>query len=106
MLGLVYIGYFVLGLLQLIAILAGLNEWTGLHVGLLVPLAVFIAYTPLVGTIVGLIVAVNIWQWTWLLASAVFLTPFFLIVLLVMRLDTVEGSSANSGDSILIPRRR
>ena len=103
MLGLVYIGYFVLGPACSARCSRLIFICTGLHMGLLVPLAVFIAYTPLVGTVVGLIVAVNIWQWTWLLASAVFLTPFFLIVLLVMRLDTVEG---NPGDSIPIPRSR
>lgn len=75
----VYLG---LGLLQLAATIAGLEEWIGLHWLIAVPVSFFIAYFPLVGTVIGMLGAVTAWGWSWLAAFALFFGPFLVVVTL------------------------
>ena len=81
---LVVIAYLILGLFQLAAVMAGLEDWIGLHWTIAALLALFIAYIPLVGTVVGMFGAVTAWHWSWLQASALFFGPFVVIVVFSM----------------------
>jgi hypothetical protein len=76
--------YFGLGLLQLAATIAGLEEWIGLHWLIAVPVALFIAYFPLLGTVIGMLGAVAAWGWSWLAAFALFFGPFLVVVILTL----------------------
>lgn len=76
------IAYAILGLFQLAAVMAGLEDWVGLHWIFAVVAAFFIAYIPVVGTVVGMFGAVTAWQWSWLQAGTLFFGPFVAIVVL------------------------
>lgn len=76
----IFIGYIALGLFQLAAVMAGLETWLGLHWMIAGPLAFFIAYIPLVGTVTGMFGAVTAWHWSWLQASLLFFAPFIVII--------------------------
>ena len=78
------IAYFILGLVQLAAIMSFFDDWVGLHWLLSGFLAFFICYIPLVGTVVGMYGAVKAWGWSWMDASMLFLGPFVVIVVLVI----------------------
>jgi hypothetical protein len=82
--------YVGLGLLQLDATFAGLEDWLGLHWIIAGPLALFLAYFPLVGTIVGMFGAVSAWGWSWLQAGALFFGPFVVIVTLTLISGGIE----------------
>lgn len=90
MLGLVYLGYFILGMFQFAAIMAGLQDWTDLSWSIAVPLAVFIAYMPLVGTVVGMFAAVTAWHWSWLSAAVMFIGPVLIIIMLAIRVEPAD----------------
>ena len=79
-----FIGYVLLGLFQTIAVIAGLEGWTGLHWIITVPFAVYIAYIPVVGTVIGMIGAVNAWHWSWLHAGGLFIGPFVVILFITL----------------------
>jgi hypothetical protein len=92
----VFIAYAILGLFQLAAIMAGLEDWIGLHWIIAVPLAFFIAYTPLLGTVVGMFGAVTAWQWSWLQASVLFFWPLVVIAVIATGAGVLEKSSNRS----------
>jgi hypothetical protein len=75
-----FIGYVLLGLFQTIAVIAGLVGWTGLHWVITAPLAFFIAYIPVVGSVIAMIGAVNAWHWSWIHAGGLFLGTFVIIL--------------------------
>lgn len=77
------IGYILLGLFQLAAIMAGLEEWLGLHWIFAIMLASFIAYIPLLGTIVGVMGAMEAWHWDLWQSIGLFFGPLILIVTVV-----------------------
>ena len=79
---LLVIGYIVLGLFQFAAVVAGLEEWVGLHWIIAVPLSIFIAYIPLIGTVVGMFGAVTAWHWSWVQAGSLFFGPFIVVAAL------------------------
>jgi cobalamin synthase len=60
--------------------MAGLEDWLGLHWIISAPLALFIAYIPVVGSIIGMFGAVTAWHWSWLHAAALFFGPFAAIL--------------------------
>jgi hypothetical protein len=72
------IGFFVMGLVQLAAIMGGLKIWIGLSGFLGFVVAGFLAYFPLVGSVLGMYGAVTLWGWSWLGAAALFLWPLAL----------------------------
>lgn len=51
---------------------SGLTDWLGLHWIIAVPLALFLGFFPLVGSIFGMIGAINVWQWEWWQAGLLF----------------------------------
>jgi hypothetical protein len=93
---LVFVGYLVLGLFQLAAVMAGLEDWLGLHWIIAIPLAFFIAYIPIVGSIVGMFGAVAAWHWSWLQAGALFFGPLIVIGIAAIAMGVFEKSTRKS----------
>lgn len=87
----VFIGYIMLGIFQLAAVMAGLEDWIGLHWIIAAPLALFIAYIPLFGTIIGMFGAVTAWHWSWLQAGSLFFGPFIIILIIAMISGALES---------------
>ncbi len=85
--------YLLLGVFQLAATFAGLEVWVGLHWIIAGPLAFFLAYIPLVGTIVGMFGAVEAWGWSWGQAGALFFGPFIVIFILLLISGGIEALS-------------
>ncbi|MDG0292225.1 hypothetical protein MXT29_06965 [Klebsiella pneumoniae] len=67
-----FIVYIVVGLFQLGAIMAGLESWWGLHWIIAAPIAFIVSYIPLVGSIVGMVGAMDVWRWEWWQAGLLF----------------------------------
>lgn len=67
-----FLVYIAIGLVQLLATMAGLESWWGLHWAIAGPVAFIIAYIPLLGSIVGMVGAVDAWGWEWWQAGALF----------------------------------
>ncbi len=78
------IAYFVIGFIQLFAIVDGVGYALNLGAFLSFIVAFFITYIPLLGSILGVYGAVNAWHWDALQAGVLFFwyVPIFLIVLL------------------------
>jgi hypothetical protein len=72
--------YFVLGTVQFFAVMAGMQA-LGIPWILSAFAAVFVAYTPLVGTAAGVYGAVTAWGWSLTQALAVFLGPLAVMAL-------------------------
>jgi hypothetical protein len=87
------IGYFVLGIVQCAAIFSGMAEWTGFHWIVAAPLALFVAYIPLVGTILGIFGAMSAWGWSGLQAAGLFFGPFAVILVLGLLAGGVDSFS-------------
>lgn len=79
-----FIGYVLLGLFQTSAVIAGFEVWIGLHWTIAVPLAFFIAYIPVFGTVGAMIGAVNAWHWSWLHAGSLFFGSFVVILFILL----------------------
>jgi hypothetical protein len=75
-----FIVYIVVGLFQLAAIMAGLESWWGLHWIIAAPVAFIISYIPLVGSIVGMVGAMDVWRWEWWQAGLFSLVAWFLLL--------------------------
>jgi hypothetical protein len=84
------IGYFILGLFQLAAVMDGLEHWWGLNWFIAMILAIPISYFPLVGTITGMFGAVTVWHWSWLQATGLFFAPFLAIVVIAISSNFLE----------------
>ena len=80
--GVLYLGYLALGLFQFLAIVAGFKIWLGISAFFAAIISLFLAYTPILGTGVGMYGAVSAWNWSWLQAGALFFGPFIAIVLI------------------------
>lgn len=91
------IAYFVLGLIQCAAIFSGMAEWTGLHWIISGPLALFVAYVPILGTVVGIFGAMSAWGWSLVQGVGLFLGPIALILVIGLIAAGLDGiSSARS----------
>lgn len=66
------VAYFALGLLQLFATMAGLEEWLGVSSFFAFFIALLLAYIPFVGTVLGFFGAMNVWHWEWWQAGLLF----------------------------------
>jgi hypothetical protein len=78
--GVAILGYLLVGLIQLAAIIEGLNSWIGLPTILAIPFAFFLAYIPIVGAVLGMVGAVSFWGWSWYWAGLLFFWPIVLLV--------------------------
>lgn len=92
-----YVLYLLLGLLQLAAIMSGLEDWIGLHWLIAAPIALFLAYMPLVGTVVGVAGAVTSWGWSWPLALSLFFGPFLLIATIALSAGSIAAIARRRG---------
>ena len=75
------IGYFVLGIVQWVATLDGLEIWFGISGFFAFILSGLISYIPLIGTIAGFKGAMDVWGWSFLEAGALFFGPFIFLIL-------------------------
>ena len=77
-----YIVYLGMGLLQLAAICGGIKIWLGWP-GLLAGIAaLFVAYIPIVGTVLGIFGAVKAWDWSWTAAILFFCWQWILFAII------------------------
>ena len=76
------IGYFVIGIVQFFAIVEGLAHWFGISGFVAFILSLFIAYIPLIGSVAGFTVAIDVWGWSTLEAGSLFFCPVVLLFVL------------------------
>jgi hypothetical protein len=81
--------------------MAGLEDWIGLHWIIAVPVAYFVAYIPFVGTLVGIFGAITAWNLSLLSASALFLGPFAVLVVLGIETGMFTSPGERSGGKSL-----
>ncbi len=79
-----YIAYFVMGIVQLFAIMDGIDYATGIGGIFGFFIALFTTYIPLLGAGLGVYGAVNVWDWHWI--QAVLLYFWFIPVIIVFGL--------------------
>ena len=79
------IAYFVVGLVQLFAIAAGIENGLGWHSFFSFAGALFVTYIPLLGSILGVYGATTAWGWDLIQALVLFFwyVPVFLVFLVV-----------------------
>jgi hypothetical protein len=75
-----FIGYLLVGLLQIAATIEGLNSWVGIPTILAVPIALFLGYLPVIGSVVGMVGAIQFWGWQWYWAALLFFWPIVLLI--------------------------
>lgn len=68
----IWIGFLVLGFIQGDAIDDGLTEWLGMGFFTSLIVGHFLGYVPVVGSIIGVVGAVDIWGWHWYWAVLLF----------------------------------
>lgn len=83
--------YIALGLFQVVAVLSGMESWVALPWILSGPIAVCVAYIPLVGTLVGMLGAMTAWHLSWLQAAGLFLGPFVTLAVLAAGAEALES---------------
>ena len=86
--------YLVLGLIQLLAISAGIVGWLGVPSLLAGFVALFLAYTPIVGPIVGSFGAIKVWGWSVWSAVGLFGISFLIPFALALSEGVAEKWSA------------
>jgi len=64
--------FLLIGIIQFFAIMNGIESWWGLHWIIAGPVAFVVAYIPLLGAVVGMVGAVDIWHWEWWQAGLLF----------------------------------
>lgn len=88
--GIICIGYFVLGIYQLAAIVAGIEYWLELPWIISIFIAFFITYIPLVGTAMGVLGAVTAWGWSWQGAIGLYAGPMITIGIIALIFPAYE----------------
>ena len=66
------IAYFIVGIVQLFAVMDGIEYGIGLDGFFNAMLALFLAWFPIVGSAVGFYGAINVWDWSFIQAGALF----------------------------------
>jgi hypothetical protein len=82
--------YFALGFVQLLAIIAGVQNWLGVHWLLSGFVAFFLAYIPIVGTVLGILGAMSAWGLSLWSALAIFLLPYLIGLVIGLSVTAVE----------------
>ena len=95
---LVQIVYLGMGLLQLVAILRGIEDWWGWPWWLAIFVAMPVAYIPVLGTIVGIMGAIKSFEWSPLLAILLFCWPYVLYAILIAGGGLANVFSRNRND--------
>lgn len=78
-----FIIYFGLGIFQLAAVMAGLESWWGFNGFFSFIFGIFIAYIPILGSIVGVAGAMKAWHWEWWQAGGLFFGGLVLTAIFV-----------------------
>lgn len=81
--------FLAVGLVQVFAIVDGLERWLDLSRGAAWVAALFLGYFPAVGSILGFFSAMNIWHWHWFYAFLLFFwwVILFGVVYVLMQFD-------------------
>jgi hypothetical protein len=79
------VGYFLLGLIQMVAVMYGAHAWWHLGHTTSFLLALILAYIPVLGTIAGIVGAHAGFGWGWGACSLLFLWPYALWLLVICR---------------------
>ncbi len=76
------IGYFVVGIVQLFAIMDGIGSWLGAGAFASFLIALFVTYIPLAGSALGTYGAVDVWNWELWQALLLFFwyVPIFIVL--------------------------
>ena len=90
--------YILVGILQLLAIISGLEYWLGLKLHWAVwvfglPFFLAFAELPIIGTVAGIIGAVHGWNWTYPWAIAFFMWPYAIVavgLLVAVAIDAIQ----------------
>lgn len=85
-----YILYLALGLFQIAATIAGIQYWLGLHWLFAGLIALIIAWTPLIGTVLGMLGAHYAWGWSWVSAFLLFFGSLIVIAGIALAAVVVE----------------
>lgn len=86
MAGIVLIVFSVLSVIQWFAVYAAFSDWMGLHWVVAGLFSFPVAFTPLIGTGLAIAGAMSVWGMSALGASALFLGPFAVIILMALLL--------------------
>ncbi len=86
----VCVAYLLLGIVQSLAIYAGLTQWVGWHASIAAPASIFLGCVPLVGTAIGMYGAVYSWQWGWGSSFALFCGPMIVIALFALQVFVIS----------------
>ncbi|USG61466.1 hypothetical protein NBZ79_00560 [Sneathiella marina] len=82
-----YFGYFLLGVFQIAAIMAGVEYWLGWHWVFSAFIGLFLAYIPVIGTVAGVTGAIYGWGWPVLQAVVLFFGPLAFIFIIGIMAD-------------------
>ena len=82
--------YLVLGLFQISATIAGIEHWLGIHWFFAGIIAIFVAWTPVIGTVLGMVGAHYAWGWSWLSAFLLFFGPLIVIAGIAVAAGALE----------------
>jgi hypothetical protein len=87
---LAYAVYMLMGLVQLAAILGGIEDWWGWPWWIAIFIAMPVAYIPILGTVVGIMGAIKSFGWSPIFSILLFGWPYILYIILL----AVGGLSA------------
>ena len=93
-----YLVYLAIGLVQLLAIIKGIQLWTGASWVLAAFLSLLVAYIPIVGTIAGIKGATDTWGWDVWPAIAFFCWPYVLYFVAVAAGGVADLRSRKRGE--------
>ena len=91
--------YIGIGIFQMAAIMAGLEDWLGLHWFFAIFLAFPIAYIPVIGAVLGVAGAVTAWGWEWWQAGLLFFGAFALSLALGAGATLLEQFRSRGSDA-------
>jgi hypothetical protein len=81
------IAYLIIGLVQLFAVVVGIEYATGIEGFFGFIIAAFVTYIPLLGSLLGVYGAINVWDWSIIQAGLLFFwyVPVFIAMALLDR---------------------
>jgi len=79
-----FVLFFILGLLQFFAAFVGVQMWLGIHWIFAAFIAGILGWTPIIGTIAGVVGAHYVWGWSWLAAILLFFGPLIVAGALIL----------------------